>query len=80
MPAALMEDSSTGKIIAEIGGKHFRLLFRENGFWKADMVELDQFGRWMVCDDDIWVIDPDGKIVGREVGWERRFYKVDDAA
>ena len=67
----LIDVTKTGKVICEIDGKYYRLIFWKNGEWYADQVERDQYGRWVTCDDDVWIIRGD-KIVRRMIGWDKR--------
>ena len=66
----LVDVTMTGKLIAEIEGKHYLLQRWECGHWRAVMVDVGIFGGWSPCDDDTFIIR-DGKILWREVGWNR---------
>lgn len=65
--------------IITIGGEHYRIIGvdpgilrpEDRGLIRAVKVSRDQFGRWVVCDDDDWLI-ADRQIVARETGWDLR--------
>lgn len=72
----LVDCTVTGKLVAKVDGKLFLLRRWERGKWRADMVDINQFGRYTPCDDDDWIIR-DGKILWREVGWDLRKEKYE---
>ena len=76
-PLELVDVTVTGKLIAEIDGKHYMLRSWEAGCWRADMVDRGLFGWWSACDDDDWIIR-NGVVIAREIGWERRRENVSD--
>lgn len=69
-------------MIIAVGGKHYRLKYRDpgilrpedKGLWRADRVEWDRSaGRWRYTDDDDFLISDDcTKVVARETGWTLR--------
>ena len=68
-------------MIIEIEGKFYRIRYRDpgilrpedKGLWRADRVDRSTInGEWYVCDDDDFLIDDNGKVVAREIGWELR--------
>ena len=71
-----------------IDGETYRIRCVDNGFphpedrglYRAHKVTLDQFGRWVCCDDDDYMIDPVScRIVAKEIGWELRREKNENA-
>ena len=67
----LIDITPTGKLIAQINGKLYMLRRWEHGTWRSVMVQKDTKGFYFVCDDDDWII-LDGRIIGREIGWDLR--------
>ena len=82
----LADVTPTGKLIAEINGEYYMLRYKDRGelcpadkgLWRSIKVWRNQFGNWVCCDDDDWLIDRNGKIVAREIGWDLRREKINE--
>lgn len=67
-------------MIIEIDGNFYRIRYRDSGvlrpedkgLWRAEQVEQDWNGFWSCCDDDDYLINDEGQIVAREIGWGLR--------
>ena len=72
-------DPQRGPFIIKIDGEYYRIRYRDSGFvhkedlglWRADKVTWDG-DHWGYHDDDDWLIDDDGRVVAREIGWGLR--------
>ena len=57
--------------VIEINGKNFivKEYVPEKKCWRCLRVDKVMFDRWSCCDDDNYIIDNNGNILYREVGW-----------
>ena len=72
-------------MIIEIGGECYKvrgydpgiLRPEDRGLLRAHKVKQDWGGFWFCCDDDDYLIDREGKIIAREIGWNLRREKME---